>query len=244
MTWLDKVVTGKIRKPRRILCYGTKGIGKSTFAANAPDPIFIPTEEGANDLAVAKFPVATEYGQVIEYINDLYKGDHGFKTAVIDTADWLERLLWSRMCVDCRVQHIEQVDGGYGKGYTRALLYWRDILSGLDALRDHRGMTIILLAHSKIEKFDGPNNDAYDRYAPRIDKRASDLLQEWCDEILFATYEVFTKQSGLKGSKGIGTGARYLCTTERPSHIAKNRLGLPDQMSFEWKAYEAYAQAA
>ena len=33
-------------KPPRILVHGVHGVGKTTFAAGAPDPVFIVTEDG------------------------------------------------------------------------------------------------------------------------------------------------------------------------------------------------------
>jgi len=49
------------------------------------------------------------------------------------------------------------------------------------------------IAHARIERFENPETDAYDRYSPRLNKHASALIQEWCDEVLFATYKVHTR---------------------------------------------------
>ncbi|MDR0869400.1 MAG: ATP-binding protein [Planctomycetaceae bacterium] len=46
MSLLQTIQTGKAQAPPRLLIYGTEGIGKSTFGASAPKPIFIPTEDG------------------------------------------------------------------------------------------------------------------------------------------------------------------------------------------------------
>jgi AAA domain len=37
-------------KPPRILIHGVHGVGKTTFAAGAPDPVFILTEDGLGTL--------------------------------------------------------------------------------------------------------------------------------------------------------------------------------------------------
>jgi len=58
MSVLEQIRTGKQSSPPRILLYGTEGIGKSTFAAQAPNPIFIPTEDGLNEIDCASFPMA------------------------------------------------------------------------------------------------------------------------------------------------------------------------------------------
>ena len=114
-------------------------------------------------------------------------------------------------------------------------------LEGLSALRADRGMTAILIAHARIERFENPETESYDRYVPRLHRLASQVLQEWCDEVMFATFKVYTKQTDegfdRKRNQGIGTGERVLRTVERPSHLAKNRLGLPEEMPLDWNVY-------
>ena len=54
-------------------------------------------------------------------------------------------------------------------------------------------------------------------------------------------FKVYTKQTDegfdRKRTQGIGTGERILRTVERPAHVAKNRLGLPEEMPLDWDAY-------
>jgi hypothetical protein len=61
---------------------------------------------------------------------------------------------------------------------------WRKFLEGLAALRRDKGFAVVLIAHAKIEKFENPETESYDRYVPRLHKLASALIQEWCDEVL------------------------------------------------------------
>ena len=99
-------------------------------------------------------------------------------TLVLDSADWLERLIWDKVCQDFGVRSIEKADGGYGKGYVHALTYWRQVVGLLDALRETRGMIVIVIAHSGVERFEAPENSAYDRYTPRLHKAVVSLLCE------------------------------------------------------------------
>ena len=242
MDLLETIESGVMPKPPRTLLYGTAGIGKSTFAAGAPTPIFIQTEDGLAGIDCHKFPLVKSYEQFKQCLVSLFNGQHTFQTLVIDSLDWLERLIWSQVCKDHNVANIEDI--GYGKGYHFALTLWREMLDGLQALRDEKGMEIILIAHAKIEKFNDPENDPYDRYTPRLHRLASNMVQEWCDNVFFASYRVHTKTSdegfNKKRAQGIGTGERILRTTERPSHIAKNRLQLPDELAL---SYPAFSQA-
>ena len=58
------------------------------------------------------------------------------------------------------------------------------------------------------------------------------------------SFKVHTKQSdegfNKKKNRGVGSGERIMRTTERPAHIAKNRLGLPDEMPLDWREYAKY----
>jgi AAA domain len=129
----------------RILIHGVAGVGKTTFAAGAPKPVFVQTEDGLGTLEVPRFPLTRSFDEVMEAVAALYTDSHDFETVVIDSVDWLEPLIWQRVCRDNGWASIE--DAGYGKGYVAALDLWRQYLEGLNALRDERGMTVIQIAH-------------------------------------------------------------------------------------------------
>jgi len=219
-------------------------VGKSSMAAMAPRPIFIQTEDGLGDIDCEKFPLARTYADVLAALSELYAEEHEYRTVVIDSLDWLERLIWAEVYRKRGVENIEDI--GYARGYTFSLSQWREVLEGLDALRNERGMTVILIAHARIERFENPETESYDRYVPRLHKLASALVQEWCDDVLFATYRVHTRKVeesfGRPKHRGVGTGQRIVRTSERPAHVAKNRLNLPDEFPLDWRIYEAFAR--
>ena len=239
MQLLEQVQTGRRPAPRRVMLYGAHGIGKSTFAAMAPRPIFLQTEDGLGEIDCDRFPLAQSFADGMQALAGLYTAEHPYRTLVADSLDWLERLIHADVCRQRSVENIEDI--GYSKGYTFALTQWREFLTGLDALRNERNMTIVLIAHARIERFENPETETYDRYVPRLHKHTSAVIQAWCDEVLFATYKVHTKVTdegfGRKKAKGIGTGERILRTAERPAHVAKNRLNLPDELPLDWNEY-------
>jgi hypothetical protein len=242
MKLLEQVVNGRTQAPRRVMLWGTQGVGKSTWASHAPNPIFIPTEDGLSDLGCSRFPLATTFDQAMQALSELYTEKHSFRTVVVDSLDWLERLIWAEVCRKRSVESIEDI--GYGKGYIFALTQWREFLEGLTALRNDKGMMIVLIAHARIERFENPETESYDRYVPRLHRLASQVIQEWCDEVLFATFRIHTRQMDegfdRKRTQGIGTGERIMRTVERPAHVAKNRLSLPEEMPLDWDAYAAH----
>ena len=81
----------------------------------------------------------------------------------------------------------------------------------LDELRNKRGMIVIIIAHSKVERFEDPENTAYDRYAPRLHKAATGLLCEWADAVMFATkrFRVNKENAGFAGERGIVGDGSY-----------------------------------
>lgn len=239
MSGLDSIQKGVFKRPRRVMLYGVEGIGKSTFGSLAQNPIFIPTEDGLNDIDCESFPVAEDLDAFLENIAVLIRDEHKYKTVIVDSADWLERLIFSEVCREKNVKSIEDI--GYAKGYKFALDHWDRFLSGLNILRDQKGMMIMLLAHSQVERFEAPEGDSYDRYMPRLHKLASGLVLQWCDEVFFATYKITVKKEdkGFNKKRGIGVDRdeRVMKCTEKASHMAKNRLGMDDEVPFEWISY-------
>jgi len=244
MSLLEQIHSGRRHSPPRLLIYGTEGIGKSQTASQAPRPIFIPTEDGLDQIDCDSFPLAATLADVTGALETLVNEDHDYQTVVIDSLDWLERLVWDVLCEQYGVTSIEKVDGGYARGYTHALTHWRKVLNDLDTLRNRRGMCVIALAHAKVEKFDDPEHTAYDRYSPRLHKHANALVTEWADAVLFATRKIITRteDAGFNRTRttaaGLGQdgGERILRCVGSPACIAKNRYDLPADLPLSWSA--------
>ena len=248
MGMLENIQTGRENKPPRIMVYGQEGVGKSTFGASAPAPIFIQTEDGLGEIDCCKFPLVQSVSEVIAELTALRDEDHNFRTVVIDSLDWLERLIFDEVCKEFGVRSIEKADGGYGKGYVDALVHWRKVLALLDDLRNKRGMMVILVAHAKVERFEDPENAAYDRYAPRLHKHAASLISEWVDAVMFAMKRMRVSKDGdtrtIAAPIGADGGERILRTNGSPACVAKNRFSLPNEIPLSWDAFiEAYRNA-
>lgn len=245
MSVLDKIHTGKHPAPPRILLYGVEGVGKSSFASQAPNPIFIPTEDGLGEINCASFPLAKKLTEVESYLSALAIEPHDYQTVILDSLDWLEQLIWDDLCRIAHVATIEKVDGGYGKGYTAAMGFWRQIVDSLEALHKQKNMAVILIAHARVERFEDPESSAYDRYSPRLHKHANAIITEWADAVLFATrkFRTETEDAGFGRERtiavGIGKngGERVIRTVGGPSCVAKNRYNLPYEIPLSWDAF-------
>lgn len=236
---LKSLRKSSIARPPRIVIYGTHGVGKSSFAAGAESPVFIQTEEGLDALNVTAFPLARAYEEVMEAIQTLYSEEHDYKTVVLDSADWLEQLIWKQVALNNKVASIEDI--GYGKGYIFATELWRNILEGFDLLRNEKHMQVIFLAHTQIKRFDDPLTDSYDRYMLDLHKGGASIISEWCDVLAFANYSVSTVKTDIgfnqKKTRAVGAGTRALHTQERPGWVAKSRWPLPDTMPLEYEEF-------
>lgn len=245
---LNSIRRGISLTPPRMVVYGTHGVGKTSFAAGAPAPIMLPFEDGEGLIDIPRFDLITTYAQLMEAIGTLVAEAHEFQTAVIDTADWMEPVIWAEACRRNGWASIESP--GFGKGYLEADAIWREVLSGLDAMRA-RGMQTIVLAHSEVKNFADPTTENYDRHQIKLQKRSWGLIQEWADIVAFLNFRVVVEKTDAgfskKVAKGKGFGERILFLEERPAYYAKNRYRLPPEIQLPQDnptgMYQAFAAA-
>jgi len=238
MSNLANIKKGVQKRPFFIGIHGGAGVGKTTFASNAPEPLFLTTEDGTDQMDVARLEISS-FMNLISVLNELLT-DKEYKTIIIDSADHLETMVHKLVAFDQNKKSIEEI--GYAKGYIFALEYWNQMLSAIKGLRNH-GKNVILIGHSQIKKFNDPvENESYDRFELKLHAKASALLTESMDALLFAKHEVLVKKdSTTKKIKAIGDGSRLLYTEARPAFDAKNRYGLPAEMPLSWNEFEKYA---
>ena len=242
---MEGVISGRTIKPPRVVLYAKDGMGKTTWAAGADRPIFLPTEEGADEVGVDRFPLLDTFSVFLAALGKVAKGGHDYGTVVVDSLDWLERLIFSDVAKDKGVSSIEDI--GYGKGYFFALDKWRRVLAGLDLCRG-QGMAVIAIAHAQIKRFDSPEVEPYDRYMLKLKDSAGALLREWADVVGYATDDVSVKKADVgfnaTVARGHSTGRRSLRLVERPAYDAKNRYGLPDSIPFPKEGgWQVFCQA-
>ena len=228
MSMLANVKKGRIIRPVLLTVYGPGGIGKSTFGAGAPNPIFLGAEEGTDLLDVARLPTPRTYEDVKEALRELLEVPHDYKTLVVDSLDWIEPLIFNFICRRYGKPSIEQCAGGYGKGYIEAADEWVKLIGKFSHLRDKRGMNIILIAHPEVKNVTNPQTQAtYQRYELKLHKLSKNKIMEYVDAIFFASFELYTEKVG-EDIKTIATQNRVLHTvpSQYDAFDAKNRYGL------------------
>lgn len=230
---ISGVTKGKQKRPYFVIIYGVEGSGKTGFAASAPEPIFIGTEQGSDQYDVYRFVPAKTHFDLMLQLQRLRTENHEFKSVVLDSADWTEDLVVDEICRRSNVKSIELANGGYGKGWPATTKLWvSDLLPALEGLRSSKGMNIVIICHSKAEKFSDPHHQTeYMRYSLKLYKDTSARLKEAADMVLFLNYETFTKEVGDK-SRAFGSAQRIIYTEHRPGFDAKNRYDLPPEISY------------
>jgi hypothetical protein len=225
---------GKIARPQKVVAYGPEGVGKSTLASHAPEPVFLDTEGGTHHLDVVRIDSTSTWDEITMAVAQLAKGGHGFKTLVIDTADWLEKRLIEHLCRKHNKDSIE--DFGYGKGWVILGEEFAKFLGSLDGLLA-KGMHVLFLAHSQVRKFEAPDQaGSYDRFELKLSKQVAPLLKEWADVVLFGNYVTKVAEKDNGKLRGVGGKERVLFTTHTAACDAKNRHGLPDKLPFTVEA--------
>ena len=237
---------GGAKDPARLIVYGTEGIGKTTLAASAPDPLFVPTEDGLASVPDADaFDICRSFGDVMDCLRAVYNDPQGHRTLAIDSLDWLEKLIWADTVAEGKrtkptIENIE--DFGYAKGYIYALTRWEKFTNALDLVREKHRMTIVCIAHAKIANVRNPAGDDYNAFTPRLHEKAMGHVAEWADAVLFASRAMRTDKDTKKAS-GLGFepgGDRLLTCTGSPAVTAKNRYGMPETLPLSWAEIAPY----
>ena len=231
------IISGVQARAQRVVIYGTEGIGKSTLAAQFPNPLFIDTEGSTSNMDVKRLDKPTSWTMLMNQIAFVKANPTVCNTLVIDTVDWAETLAIENVCSQHGKRGIE--DFGYGNGYTYAREEMGRFLNKLQELVDI-GIHVVLTAHAQIRKFEQPDEEgAYDRYELKLGKKTSSqtapIVKEWADMVLFCNYEIVVMTSESKKKKAQG-GKRVMYTTHHPAWDAKNRFGLPEKLPMEYAA--------
>jgi len=227
-----EIITGKKPTPVKGIIYGVAGIGKTTFAAKWPKPLFLDVEQGSYQLDVARV-VPKSYAEFKECIRQLQADAMGYQTLVIDSADWLEQMMVKHICIEAGINSIEKYEKGYGKGWNKLAEDWAQLLDQLDRLRIAKNMHILFIVHSKIKRYEPADDTGYDRYTLTLADRSADVLKKWSDLMLFVKYETFTVEDNGK-IKVKGSGKRIMFSQFCPWCDAKSRYALPAKMPFEF----------
>lgn len=234
--------------PPVVLLYGVDGVGKTTLAAEFPDPIYLSTSGERTPEGIDLPTLSDEEGnakhieswaELKEIVTELLSEDHSFKTVIFDSLDGLEPVINAETCARIGADSIGSNDKGspaaFGQGDVQADVEWGEFMDACAALT-HRGIAVVMLAHPEVKRFDSPITDPYDRYQVKLRKRAAALVRERSDIVAFVNYRVSlkSKEVGIKKEVTHAEGGkeRQIHLTEGAGFVAKNRYSMPDAITY------------
>ena len=246
----DPTSNGKAQSnlPPRIVLSGEPKAGKTTWAAKAPKPLFIPIvgEEGCDDLIdkdgnaieVMTTPVVTSGRFLHEILTWLRDGEHDYKTVVIDSLSTLDRLFTKEIIeTGDGKKSLATVNGGYGAGSGELEMRHRLVTQMLSDLRKKRQMLVICIAHiADKDKKDQETMEKYDAYELALNKKSAGLYSQWADYLLFASKGRYVTDDGKvvdKKRKLITHGKAHLPVGGRS--VASL---LPEELDLDFAAFQ------
>lgn len=241
---LSSLRSSKSSAPPIFVLYGVGKVGKTSLAAEFPDPIYLATdgERTPDDVDLPTGDIES-FEDLLGMFEELLTEPHDRKTVIIDSLDGLEPLIWAATCRRLGVSSIEEP--GYGRGYVEADSEWLEYFAAISALKN-AGMAVVQIAHPEIIRFDSPTSDPYSRYSIKLHKRASAMVREKADIIGFMNYRISLKEKEVarqtKVTHAEGGQERQIHLEERGGFIAGNRYSMPAAVTY--KKGQGYAALA
>ena len=224
------ITSGPTATAQKVVLYGVEGIGKSTFASQFPNPVFIDTEGSTSNMNVQRLDNPNSWQMLLDEVNDV-KQSRICSTLIIDSADWAERICKEHLAV---LGKWTDSNNDYGAKYVALEKEFGLLINKLSDLVE-LGINVVLTAHAKLKKKEEPDQmGAFDRYQLKMEDKTGAIVKEWADMVLFANYEMTVLTDEKTKSKKATGGHRVMYATHYPGWDAKNRHGLPDKLPFEF----------
>ena len=210
-----------------VLVYAAPKFGKSTWASQAPDALFLATEPGLNHLASYQLPISS-WEEMLEACALIAKGSHGYRTIVIDTIDNAYQFCENYVCRNQGFAHPS--DAGYGKGWSMVKAEFLRVLTKLANLP----YGLIMTSHAKTKEVKTPTGPV-PRMVPTLTGGALDVAAGLADAYIFGDFEEVTNPE-----TGEILCERVARTKASSGWEAGERTGLMvPVIPFSWPALEA-----
>lgn len=245
-----KLKRGKSIGAPRLLINAFEKWGKTSLAANAPNPVILQSrgETGYETLLNAGLVPECDYceyqtwGELLAQLDAMIAEDTGHKTIVLDALGGFERLCHEHVCAtQFGGDWSETGFASFQKGADISAGVWLTMLSRLDRIRAVRNVTVVVLSHVKVAPFKNPDGPDFDRYVADCDKKTWSATHKWADAILFGTFDTSTViDKKTKRHKGTRGDKRMLYTQRTAAYDAGNRYNMPAEIEIPATPKEAW----
>lgn len=194
----------------RFLCiYGPEKVGKSTFGAKLPRPLFCNFEVGTNYLPVKPVNIDkwSTFKQVLRQLERPEAHDY-YDTVVIDTVSEAYAACEQFICAQNAVQRIGEIP--YGRGYADTKREFENALRKITML----GFGLCCICHAEKKTIPGPDDSTIDTMQPAMPSRAADVVNRMVDIIAYIDQR-FDEN---------GESVRRFITRRTPTVLAGSRL--------------------
>ena len=253
---LSRVQEATLNAPR-ITIFGVPGIGKTTFACEAPNPVILSTESGlpakyraGGEKPIPIIPIFT-YADVINTLEEIlaHINEIPYDTIIIDSVTQLDALIQLEFIKndpsqrDSKIQGSAMGAGKFGVGATDSKLK-HDMVVKLGDKIAFKGKTVIYIAHSMVVKLASPDEETYTQYSLQFEnQKSAKVYLNNPDAVLYAHFEINVATSkGTKKIQATTTGDRRINTGKSATAVSKNRFDLPDDIELKWVKFAEHVR--
>lgn len=209
-------------KGKYICLFGKPKVGKTTFAAQAPNNLLLAFEKGYNAISGIKAQDINRWADFKMVLKQLERPEaqEMYDTVTIDTVGIMWEMCEQYICAQNQVTNIGDIS--WGKGYSLCKREFESCLRKITML----GYGLIIIAHvdKRIEKKD--DESEIEIVSPAIPKRAYEIVNQLVDIIGYIDV-VYDDD---------GSSKRILCTRSTPTVMAGSRFPyLPPKIPFGYK---------
>lgn len=240
---------GPFKKPQRseaitATFFGEHGSGKTSLAAEFPNPVFIRTEDGTSGLAgrdgILESDLCTSTKEVFDLLTWLANEQHQFKTIVIDTVTALDEIIKREIVEEDGSETIEKAHGGFGKAYAAVAAKHGEVWDWCYQICKKKGINVIFLAHAKLIKQKSADTDEYFKFSIQMNEQSSINYTNKPELVAFIKQKFFLKSEDppapgkVTRTKKAGnpTEGRLINCDFNPHHVGKNRLDIEGDLVY------------